>query len=113
LPPPSKSWPRSQALHTSKEIAQVRFDLGNSDASIGERIAEAMAKVGKEGVITVERRQVADDELDIVEGMQFEPRYLSPYFITIRTSKSQIQDKSVHPAVRQEDLQHPRPAAYP
>src|SRR5688572_19842511 len=61
---------------TSKEIAQVGSISANSDASIGERIAEAMEKVGKEGVITVEDGKSLNDELDIVEGMQFDRGYL-------------------------------------
>ncbi|MEO7031098.1 MAG: TCP-1/cpn60 chaperonin family protein, partial [Herbaspirillum sp.] len=71
----------SKPCTTTKEIAQVGAISANSDHSIGERIAEAMEKVGKEGVITVEDGKSLNDELDIVEGMQFDRGYLSPYFI--------------------------------
>ncbi|STO99576.1 chaperonin GroEL [Helicobacter canadensis] len=86
----------SKPVSGKKEIAQVATISANSDAKVGELIAEAMEKVGKDGVITVEEAKGINDELSVVEGMQFDRGYLSPYFVT---NSDKMEAELEHPYI--------------
>ena len=75
----------SKAVSTDEEIRSIATISANNDEEVGNLISEAMSKVGREGVVTVEDSQTGDTRLEIVEGMQFDSKYLSPYFITNNT----------------------------
>src|SRR5437762_3439793 len=82
----------SKKIANSKEIAQVGTSSGNQDEQIGKMIAEAMNKVGKDGVITVEEGKSLDTHVDLVEGMQFDKGFLLPHFVTDMTTMTAVLD---------------------
>ena len=96
---------------TGNMIAQVGTISANGDETIGTIIAEAMEKVGKDGVITVEEAKTLETSLEVVEGMQFDRGYLSPYFVTDPERMEVVLENPVHPDPREEDQLDEGPAA--
>ena len=78
----------SRPISTKEEVAQVGTISANGDREVGDLLAEAMERVGKEGVITVQDGKTVNNELDVVEGMKFDRGYISPYFITDNKSQT-------------------------
>jgi chaperonin GroEL len=99
---------RSKDVAGSAEIAQVGIISANGDREVGEKIAEAMEKVGKEGVITVEEAKGLEFELDVVEGMQFDRGYLSPYFVT-NTDKMTVELENPYILIHEKKLSNLQP----
>ena len=95
---------KAKKVKSNDEIAQVGTISANGDTEIGAKLAEAMKRVGNEGVITVEECKSLDTELDVVEGMQFDRGYLSPYFITNAEKMMVELERPLHPHPREEAL---------
>ena len=100
----------SQKVNGTADIARVGA-VSSGDEAIGKLIAEAMEKVGHDGVITIEESKTAETYSEVVEGMQFDRGYITPYMVTDTEKMEADLDDALHPHHRQEDLQHPGDAA--
>ena len=103
----------AKKVKDSEEIKQVATVSANWDTTIGEIIADAMDKVGKDGTITVEEAKSIETTLEVVEGMQFDKGYLSPYFVTNAETMEASSGGRLHPDLREEDQQPQGPAPAP
>src|SRR6188472_2366262 len=99
---------KAKKVKSSAEIAQVGTIAANGDDTVGEMIAKAMDKVGNDGVITVEEAKTAETELDVVEGMQFDRGYLSPYFVT-NAEKMRVELEDPYVLIHEKKLANLQP----
>src|SRR5690606_26538266 len=99
---------RAKKVSSHEEVAQVGTISANGDREVGDFLSKAMEKVGKEGVITVEEAKSLETELDVVEGMQFDRGYLSPYFIT-NADKMQVELEDPYILIHEKKLSSLQP----